>query len=135
MQMDIGKSLGRFLGRLGLAVALALSAVGVHAPALAADPVIYTGREGDQPFVPAKLAFAVADIPRIVTRARFREMTVIGATDKHAYVVEPNGGNMVELVPLNDLPDRPSPFSVQRVSFAKLITTDWHQIGDFLGNV
>ncbi len=83
----------------------------------------------------AKIVFAVGDIQRIVKRARVRNMEVTHVTDKHAYILEPNRGNMIELIPLSDLPEHPTKFSMQRITYVKLITTDFHQIGDFMGNV
>lgn len=83
----------------------------------------------------AKMVIAVADMDRIIRRARFRDLEVQDVTDQHAYISEPGRGNMVELISLSDLPDKPTVPSRQRVSHAKVLTTNWHEAGDFYGNV
>jgi catechol 2,3-dioxygenase-like lactoylglutathione lyase family enzyme len=67
----------------------------------------------------ARMVFALADVSAVLQKAREKGYEVSQANGRN-YLVDASG-NMAELIPLTDLPDRKTAFSETRITFAKIV--------------
>jgi catechol 2,3-dioxygenase-like lactoylglutathione lyase family enzyme len=67
----------------------------------------------------ARMVFAISDTAAVLQRAREKGYEV-GQKNGKNHIVDASG-NMAELIPLTDLPDRKTAFSETRLTFAKII--------------
>jgi catechol 2,3-dioxygenase-like lactoylglutathione lyase family enzyme len=94
-------------------------------------PASGNGYIDGRPF--ARIVFAVADVAGVVKKARQWNHAAV-ERNNGALLTDP-AGNLIELIPLTDLPDRAASFSPTRITFAKIMANDDPATVDFYTKV